>query len=206
MRNPDSKLGLKIEFIIGFMNIIFVIFNAYMTFIVTPKQIEDEFIDRWQLNTAIYEAIVQNNGLTRDELYRKMMDKYPKETAESIAAKISSNLLELSLAKIIEENAKGELVQAPTMREFMEYKKLPSYQEDIVIDKVKRIAFNDCYKYTVKEIYDKIHQDINMDFDHFEMIVYSHVRYPQVPPFIYDGYIINDEGKVCHLASKKNNK
>lgn len=203
MGSSDSRFGLKLEYVIGVINIIFIILNAYMIFIATPKQVENEFIERWKLSSDIYETIAKNNGMARDELYRKMMDKYPKETAESITAKIASTLTELSLARLIEENDNGEFVQAPTMREFLAYIESPSYQKDIILEKVKRISYNNCYKYTVKEIYDQIDENISIEYDHFEMIVYSNVRYPQVPPFMYDGYIIDSEGKVCHLAAKK---
>ena len=205
MGSSDSGFGLKFEYIFGFINIVILVFNIYMTFIAAPKQVENEFIERWKLSSDIYETIAENDGLTRDELYRKMMDKYPKETAESITAKIASTLTELSLARLIEENENGKFVQAPTMREFIAYIKSPSHKRDIILDKVKRISYNNCYKYTVKEIYDQIHNDIDIEFDHFEMIVYSHVRYPKIPPFMYDGYIIDSEGRVCHLAAKKAN-
>ena len=183
--------------------------NLYIAFFETPNIIEQEFIKKWDLNRIIYDTISNNKYMTSEQIYKEIMKFRPKSRVDKIQSDISFSLANLTQYKMIERNEKGQYSITPSSRELISlYGNLISdlSEKKDVLEKVKKISFSNCYKYTVKDIYEKIKNEINMDYEYFRMLVYSNIKMPNTLPYIYDGYIINSDDKVCHLASARYNK
>lgn len=199
----------KVKFVFILLNIILVVYNAYNTYIKTPEIVQNEFNQKWHIHRFIYDEISKAGGMTYEQICNKVMQERLKTSAEIIQSDVEYGLACLIEYRMIEIRD-GQYEVAPSVSELIERNFEPyaeilnlQYDKQRVLDKVGEISYNNCYKYTVKDIYDKIKNEININYDYFEMLVYSNVRLPNVPPYVFDGYIINSDGRLCHLAAQR---
>ena len=202
----------RLEMILSILNILLIIGNSYMVFIHTPQLVEEEFTKKWGLSRFVYDFILEKKEVTRKQIYKAVIEKRPKATAEDIESEIAYTLSYMTDSRMVERNSRGVYTLAPSASELIEkslspYKKLVDMQQrDYFIQRrVEEISFSHCYEFDIQQMYNKIKSEDNIDvgFDYFKMIVYSKIRTPHYYPYVYDGYILNSDGKICHLAAKR---
>ena len=182
-------------------NIIFVL--SYQ-----PKEIKEKFMEEVKFDNLVLNTIKKNKGATSEEIHNKAMEENPKENAEHIRAMTSYSIMKLCSYNLIEQSPGGKYIEPMPKNELVTIsldKYIKKYDKGAfrreIQDRVSLIVFNNCYKYNVDDIYKKIREDTEVDVDYFKMIIYEGIKFPNQPPYPFDGYIMNEEGKLCHLAA-----
>ena len=153
----------RLEMILSILNILLIIGNSYMVFIHTLQLVEEEFTKKWGLSRFVYDFILEKKEVTREQIYKAVIEKRPKATAEDIESEIAYTLSYMTDSRMVERNSRGVYTLAPSASELIEkslspYKKLVDMQQrDYFIQRrVEEISFSHCYEFDIQQMYNKI--------------------------------------------------
>lgn len=174
---------------------------------------KEKFINHVKFDDLVLDTIKESKGATEDELYKKAMEINPKENAEYIKAMTSYSITFLRSSRLIERNSDKKYVDAMTTKEAItdytnkniKMLEKEKYRREI-LERVSLIAFKEPHKYTIEDVHKQIAKDINIDLDYFTMIVYEGMRNLDkrlLPLYPYEGYFIDGEGRLSHVAAMR---